>query len=198
METGDEDMKMPGGGFVPTLSALAATVVVLGMPLGMAAGAAAAGPATATERAPATMVIGRQAGDSEVVLDLDVTAFQPPRRGAVEVVVTLQAEGGGRQLDVGSFAIYPSRKFKARKPGDVRAFRLDAMPALTAIGLQATAVTVRLALAPLRHRGTAAGAKLTLGTARFVQRDAAAGDGNSNRTGNGSGDDEHHDTGNDK
>jgi hypothetical protein len=187
-------MQMPRDGFAGTLPGLAATVVVLAI----AAGAAAAKPATATARAPATMVIGRQAGDSEVVLDLDVTAFRPPRHGAVEVVVTLQADGGGREVGVGSFAIYPSRKFKARKPGDARAFRLDAMQALTDLGLQATTVRLRLSFAPLHHGATAAGAKLTLGTARFVPRDGAGGDGDTNATSIGGGDNEHHDTGNDK
>jgi hypothetical protein len=147
-----------------------------------AAAEAAATPApadvtTATATTPATVVIDRQAGPTDVLLDINVTAFRPPRRGAVEAVVTFQEnKAGGREVDVSSFSIFPAKKFKASKPDDERGFRLDATQALADLGVDNTAVKVKVRLVPLHDGQSAAGAKLTLGKVRFVPRD----DGNDN------------------
>jgi hypothetical protein len=176
------------------LGLLAATPLALGDPRAPAPAAAAApvtpSPAapeetTATAKAPATMVIDRQAGGNDVLLDLNVTAFRPPRHGAVEALVTLQEnKPGGREVDVGSFSVFPARKFKASKPDDQRGFRLDAMQALTDLGMDNTAVKVKVRLVPLHDGQSAAGARLTLSKVRFVPRDEAkddaGGDGKDN------------------
>lgn len=129
---------------------------------------------TATAKAAATMVIDRQAGGNDVLLDLNVTAFRPPRHGAVEAVVTLQENtAGGREVDVGSFSVFPARKFRASKPEDELGFRLDAMQALSELGIGTTAVKVKVRLAPLHDGQSAAGARLTLGKVRFVPREEA-------------------------
>jgi hypothetical protein len=134
--------------------------------------ASASAAATATAKAPATLLIDRQAAGNDVFLDLNVRAFKPPRRGAVEAVVTLEEnKEGGRKVDVGTFAIFPAKKFEAKKPDDERGFRLDATQALTDLGADHTAVKVKVRLAPLHEGQTAHGAKLTLGKVQFVPRD---------------------------
>jgi len=165
------------------LGLVSAASFALGDPAasGTATAAAAADVTTATATTPATVVINRQAGGTDVLLDLNVTAFRPPRRGAVEAVVTLQENKvGGREIDVGTFSIFPAKKFKARGPADQRGFRLDAMQALADLGLDSTAVRVLVRLMPLNDGQSAAGAKLTLGKVQFVPRDDAKDDGNDN------------------
>jgi hypothetical protein len=125
--------------------------------------------ATATAKTPATLVIDRQTAAGNVYLDLNVRAFRPPHHGAVEAVVTLEAnKEGGREVDVGTFAIFPAKKFEAKKPEDERGFRLNATQALADLGADSAAVKVKVRLAPVRERQSAAGAKLTIGKAQFV------------------------------
>jgi hypothetical protein len=115
-------------------------------------------------------VIDRQA--SNTYLDLSVRAFRPPRHGAVAAVVTLEEnKDGGREVNVGTFAIFPAKKFQARRPADERGFRLDATQALTDLGADLTAVKVKVRLSPLREGQPATGAKLTLGKVQFVPRE---------------------------
>jgi hypothetical protein len=132
--------------------------------------------ATATAKTPATLVIGRQAGTTDAFLDLNVRAFKPPRLGAVEVVVSLEEnKDGGREVNVGSFAVFPSKKFEARKPEDERGFRLNAAKALADLGGDG-AVKVKVRLAPLHEGLSAHGARLTLGKVRFVPREETVDD----------------------
>jgi hypothetical protein len=131
-----------------------------------------AAEATATAKGPATLLVDRQAGGSGAFLDLNVRAFTPPKHGAVEVVVTLEEnKDGGREVELGTFAIFPAKKFEAKKPEDERAFRLDATEALADLGTDNTAVKVKVRLAPLHEGKSAHGAKLTLGKVRLVPRD---------------------------
>lgn len=158
---------LPGLVAVPVLLAAAAAA-------GEAAAPGAGAAVTVVAGTPATMVIGRRAGDSEVVLDLDVTAFRPPRHGGVAAVVTLAEDrDGGRQAEAGSFAVFPATTFKATGPADVRPFRIDAAAALTDLGRDTTSVRVTVRLESLTDTSSAAGARLTLGAVRFVAGDDA-------------------------
>jgi hypothetical protein len=125
---------------------------------------------TATAKEPATILIDRQTGEGhDTYLDLNVRAFKPARRGAVEAVVTLvENKPGGREIDVGSFTVAPAKKFAARNPGDELSFRLDATQALADLGPAVTAVTVKVRLEPVIEGHSTAGAKLTLGKVQFV------------------------------
>jgi hypothetical protein len=128
--------------------------------------------ATATDKGPATLLVDSQAAGSGAFLDLNVRAFTPPKRGAVEAVVTLEEnKDGGREVELGSFTIFPAKKFAAKKPDDERAFRLDATEALADLGADNAAVKVKVRLAPLHEGKSATGAKLTLGKVQFVPRD---------------------------
>jgi hypothetical protein len=137
-----------------------------------AAAPAPAAEATATANGPATLLVDRQAAASGAFLDLNVRAFTPPKRGGVEAVVTLEENrDGGREVELGSFTIFPAKKFEAKKPDDERAFRLDATDALADLGADSTAVKVKVRLAPLHEGHSATGAKLTLGKVQFVPRE---------------------------
>ncbi len=128
--------------------------------------------ATATDKGPATLLVDWQAAGSGAFLDLNVRAFTPPKRGAVEAVVTLEEnKDGGREVELGSFTIFPAKKFAAKKPDDERAFRLDATEALADLGADNATVKVKVRLAPLHEGKSATGAKLTLGKVQFVPRD---------------------------
>jgi hypothetical protein len=128
--------------------------------------------ATATDKGPATLLVDRQTAGSGAFLDLNVRAFTPPKRGAVEAVVTLEEnKDGGREVELGSFTIFPAKKFHAKKPDDERAFRLDATEALADLRTDNAAVKVKVRLAPLHEGKPATGAKLTLGKVQFVPRD---------------------------
>jgi hypothetical protein len=128
--------------------------------------------ATATAKRPATLVIDRQAATGDVYLDLNVQAFKPPRHGGVEAVVTLEENReGGREVDVGTFTVFPAKKFEAKKPEEERGFRLNATQALAGLGADNAAVKVKVRLAPLHEGRSARGAKLTLGKVEFVPRE---------------------------
>jgi hypothetical protein len=127
---------------------------------------------TATAKGPAMLLVDRQATGSGAFLDLNVRAFTPPKHGAVEAVVTLEEnKDGGREVDLGSFTIFPAKKFEAKKPDDERAFRLDATEALADLGADNATVKVKVRLTPLHVGKSVAGAKLTLGKVQFVPRD---------------------------
>jgi hypothetical protein len=144
-------------------------------PADTAAPAPVAPPAaavTATAKGPATLLLDRQAAKNEAFLDLNVRAFTPPKRGAVEAVVTLEEnKDGGREVELGSFTIFPAKKFEAKKADDERGFRLDATQALADLGADAAAVKVKIRLAPLHVGQSTHGAKLTLGKVQLVPRE---------------------------
>ncbi len=128
---------------------------------------------TATAKAPATLVVERQADDA--YLDLNVRAFKPPKHGAVEAVVTLEEnKEGGREVELGTFTVFPAKKFEAKNPDDERGYRLNATQALADLGADKdnTAVKVKVRLAPLHEGQSATGAKLTLGRVQFAPRQA--------------------------
>jgi hypothetical protein len=123
---------------------------------------------------PATVFVDRPSAGSDAVLDLSVRAFRPPWRGAVEARVSLkeskEGKEGGREVEVGSFTIFPAKAFEARKPDDERGFRLDAKQALAELGSGTDPVAVKVRLASLRQGRSAAGAKLTLGKVQLIPR----------------------------
>ena len=129
---------------------------------------------TATARMPATVFVERPSAGNDAVLDLSVRAFRPPWRGAVEARVSLkeskEGKEGGREVEVGSFTIFPAKAFEARKPDDERGFRLDAKQALAELGSGTDPVAVKVRLASLRQGRSAAGAKLTLGKVQLIPR----------------------------
>jgi hypothetical protein len=126
---------------------------------------------TATAKRPATVFVNRPSAGGDAVLDLSVRAFRPPWRGAVEAVVSLkESKQSGREAEVGSFTIFPTKAFQATKPEDERGFRLDATQALSELGAGTDPLAVKVRLASLREGRSAAGARLTLGKVQLIPR----------------------------
>jgi hypothetical protein len=126
--------------------------------------------AVATVKAPATIILDRPTAPGEVSLDINVHAFTAPRHGAVEAVVTLEPEkAGGREVEVGSFTIFPAKSFKAKTPADERGFRLNATQALSDVGTDSGPVKIKVRLESLRDTHPVTRAKLTLGKVEFAQ-----------------------------
>ncbi len=92
---------------------------------------------------------------------VSVTGFEPPREGAVEVVVKAQAEGSQNEQEIGRFAVFPETAFKAPDPSKAKRFGLPLPKELAA----SKAVTLRVYLVPFR--GSGEGARLELGGAEI-------------------------------
>jgi hypothetical protein len=114
----------------------------------------------ATPAKPATIPVTLPARLPErIFLDLWVRAYTPPKRGAVEAVVTLGK--GDRGVEVGRFAVFPSRPFLATAASQQRAYRFDATAALAAFPGERE-LTVHVRLVPIDEKVPAEGASLTI------------------------------------
>jgi hypothetical protein len=132
---------------------------------------------TATVEAPATMLLDRPTATGDTYLDINVRAFTPPQRGAVAAVVSLEEnKEGGREVEVGSFTIFPPTRFAATKPEDERRFRLNATQALAELGTVGEPVKVKVKLTSLRQGEAVEPTELTLGSVRFVSSSEAEGE----------------------
>lgn len=127
---------------------------------------AAAQDVTATPERAAALTVTRP--PAAAFLDLWVTAYTPPRQGAVEAVVSIGA--ATTDIEVGRFAVFPAEPFTARQTSEQRAYRFDASAALQSLKRDGAAVTVRVALIPIDDKIPALGAKLVVGKAAFSAR----------------------------
>ena len=90
-------------------------------------GAAAEGNqliATVERPATVTVIVAQgpdliEAGQYVVV---DVTAYTPPRHGAVQGVVTVQKNTDSTEQEIGQFGIFPNTEFSAADPSKVRRY----------------------------------------------------------------------------
>lgn len=69
-----------------------------------------------------------QTEDGTTVITLPVVEFVPPSAGEAEVVVSAQAAGVDEAEEIGRFSIFPSQRFKARKPDAFKRFTFQAPP----------------------------------------------------------------------
>lgn len=135
-------------------------------------GASAAAPAaaqavTAQPERAASLTVGWPSAAADTFLDLWVTAYTPPRQGAVEAVVSIGT--ADRQIEVGRFAVFPAEPFIAKQANEQRAYRFDASAALRTLKRDAT-VSVRVALIPIDSNIPARDARLVVGKAAFIPR----------------------------
>jgi hypothetical protein len=143
----------------------------LGLLLGWSVPAAVAQPGEtiATLSRPASVPVRTQAGaSSDRVLQLWIRSYTPPRRGAVEVAVSLARDG--REVEVGRFAVFPSEPFVARTPARERGYAFDASAALAALAGAAGELTSRVRLLPIEPGQAPEGASLTVSRAELVSR----------------------------
>lgn len=106
----------------------------------------------------------------ETFLDLWIQAYTPPRRGAVEAVVLLAAASGSQAIEIGRFAVFPSKSFFATKVSQQRAYRFDATATLAALKAGDGPLEVRVRLEPIDTKMSPEGAQLTLSKAEFSRR----------------------------
>jgi hypothetical protein len=89
-----------------------------------------------------------------------VTGFQPPQKGGVQGVVSVQKPDGSEQ-QIGTFGIYPQEAFTAGSSREQKfGFPLPS-------DLAAGPVKLKVAIGPDKERETAAGAQLEVGRAEI-------------------------------
>jgi hypothetical protein len=143
----------------------AALVALLSM---MTRGAAQTMNLVATPDKAATVQIAQPRKSAGMFLDLWVKAYTPPRRGAVEAVVTLTA--GGQEVEIGRFAVFPSEPFFATEAWQQRAYRFDATAALAALEARDGPLIVQVRLVPVEASVSPEGAQLTLSKVELSPR----------------------------
>ncbi|MGH6862864.1 MAG: hypothetical protein ACRECN_01100 [Methylocella sp.] len=120
--------------------------------------ATVANPAVVTAAAAPVADQGVASQPSRVIIS--VTAFRPPRDGAVQAVVKVQRDGGTEQ-EIGRFGIFPNAEFKAAGPSKAQRFGLPLPKELTSGG----AVKLHVYLVPFKGEGS--GARLEIGGAEI-------------------------------
>jgi hypothetical protein len=147
-------------------AALAAALAV--QPAVTAPAAAQATNLAAVPDKPAAVPLPASRAANAVLLDFYVRAFRPPRRGAVEAIVSLGP--AGNEMEIGRFAVFPSEPFLVENPNEQRAYRFDASAALAAYRGQPLVAQIRLV--PTDDRISPEGAQLTLSRVEINPRPA--------------------------
>jgi hypothetical protein len=121
--------------------------------------ATVAGPAVVTATAAPVADQGLASQSPRVIIS--VTAFRPPRDGAVQAVVKVQKDGDRTEQEIGRFGIFPNAEFKAADPSKAQRFGLPLPKELARGG----AVKLNVYLVPLKGEGS--GALLEIGGAEI-------------------------------
>ena len=119
----------------------------------------------ATVEHPATVTVTVAQGPDSIeagqYLVVDVTAYTPPRDGAIQGVVTVQKHTDSTEQEIGRFGIFPNTEFSAADPSKVRRYSFP----LPRDVLRDGPVKVTIHVVPLRGEGK--GARLELGGAEI-------------------------------
>jgi hypothetical protein len=121
--------------------------------------ATVAGPVVVTATAAPVADQGLASQSRRVIIS--VTAFRPPREGAVQAVVKAQKDGDRTEQEIGRFGIFPNAEFKAPDPSKARRFGLPLPKELASGG----AVKLNVYLVPFKGDGS--GALLEIGGAEI-------------------------------
>jgi len=119
----------------------------------------------ATVEHPATVTVTVARGPDSIeagqYVVVDVTAYTPPRDGAIQGVVTVQKHPDSTEQEIGRFGIFPNTEFSAADPSKVRRYSFP----LPKEVLRDGPVKVTIHVVPLRGEGK--GARLELGGAEI-------------------------------
>jgi hypothetical protein len=99
-----------------------------------------------------------------IYLDLRISAYTPPLRGAVDAVVVLA--GGGRETEIGRVTVFPNQAFTAKDGEPGRSYRFNVTSALA--GSAAGPLELRVRLVPIDPNAPIVGAQMTIGGAEFL------------------------------
>ena len=119
----------------------------------------------ATVERPATVTVTVAQGPDSIeagqYVVVDVTAYTPPRHGAVQGVVTVQKNTDSTEQEIGQFGIFPNTEFSAADPSKVRRYSFP----LPRDVLQDGPVKLTVHVVPLRGEGD--GARIEVGGAEI-------------------------------
>jgi len=149
-----------------TLTRRAACLATLALLAPARLAAAPAANLAATPDKPARVPLPANRAANAVLVDLYARAYTPPKRGAVEAVVSVGPEGQG--MEIGRFAVFPAEPFLAANPQDQRGYRFDASAALAAFKDKPLVVEVKLV--PTDAKVLPEGAMLTLSRVELSAR----------------------------
>jgi hypothetical protein len=121
--------------------------------------ATVAGPAVVTATGAPVADQGVASQSPRVIIS--VTAFRPPRDGAVQAVVKVEKDNGRTEQEIGRFGIFPNAEFKAADPSKAQRFGLPLPTELARGG----AVKLHVYLVPFKGEGS--GALLQIGGAEI-------------------------------
>jgi hypothetical protein len=126
-------------------------------------------PIVATLQREARLPVRVQPGAmGDPVLHVWIRSYTPPRRGAVEAVVSLVS--GDREIEVGRFVVFPSEPFAASATREERGYSFDAREAVNRLGRDAAPLIARIRLAPLDPAIPTEGGETTLSRAELHPR----------------------------
>ena len=143
----------------------AAILVVLALTVA-SVGAPATQPVATTEKAAVVPVTVPPRTSAPTYLDVWVSAFSPPQRGAVEAVVTLGAAGSG-ETEIGRFTVFPGEPFATKKDEPGRAYRFNVTAALARLPAGDGPLLVRVQLLPIDPAISPAGAEMKIDRAEL-------------------------------
>jgi len=130
----------------------------------------AAAPATdriaTAEKAAIVSVAMPPRTSAPTYLDVRISAFRLPERGAVEAVVTLGAASGDA-IEIGRFTVFPGEPFTAKDGEPGRTYRFNVTAALAKLPAGERPLLVRVRLLPIDPAISPAGAEMTIGGAEF-------------------------------
>jgi len=130
---------------------------------------AQSGNPVATPERAAMLVVARPSSLADIFLDVWVKSYTPPRRGAVEAVVSA-GPAGGDAVEIGRFTFFPAGPFNAANERAQRAYRFNATALLHRLKPGDASVMVQVALISTEDKISSQGAALTLGKAAFSPR----------------------------
>jgi hypothetical protein len=146
-------------------AAILIALALAAMPAGAAAAPATDAIAT-LEKAAVVPVAAPPRTSAPTYLDLWVSAFRPPQRGAVEAAVTL-GTAGGDETEIGRFTIFPGEPFTAKNGETGRSYRFNVTTALAKLAAGDGPLLVRVRLLPIDPAISSADAEMTIGRAEF-------------------------------
>ena len=99
-----------------------------------------------------------------IYLDVQIGAYTPPLRGAVDAIVVLAS--GGRETEIGRITVFPNVAFTAKVGEPGRSYRFNVTSAIAA-SVAGGPLELRVRLVPIDPNVPITGAQMTVRSAEF-------------------------------